>query len=56
MSKVVSVRLRDDQVERLARAARRFGQTVSETAAQLLEEALRQGEFAFVPIPCDLAV
>ena len=48
MSKVVSVRLKDDQVERLARVARRYGRTVSETAAQLLDEALRQGEFAFV--------
>jgi uncharacterized protein (DUF433 family) len=48
VSKVVSVRLKDDQVERLARVARRFGRTVSETAAQLLDEALRQGEFAFI--------
>jgi uncharacterized protein (DUF433 family) len=46
MSKVVSLRLKDDQVQRLERAARRFGRTPSETAALLLEEALRQAEFA----------
>ncbi len=48
MSKVVSLRLKDDQVARLERAARRFGRTPSEAAALLLEEALRQREFAFV--------
>jgi uncharacterized protein (DUF433 family) len=48
MSKVVSLRLKDDQARRLERAARRFGRTVSETAALLLEEALRQAEFAFI--------
>ena len=44
----MSLRLKDDQARRLERAARRFGRTVSETAALLLEEALRQAEFAFV--------
>ena len=48
MSKVVSLRLKDDQVRRLAKAARRLGRTPSETAAVLLEEALRQAEFAFI--------
>ncbi|MCC7371280.1 MAG: transcriptional regulator [Chloroflexi bacterium] len=48
MSKVVSLRLRDEQVERLRRAARRFGRTPSEAAAILLEEALRQAEFALI--------
>ena len=48
MSKVVSLRLKDPQVQRLERAARRMGRTPSETAALLLEEALRQQEFAFV--------
>ena len=48
MSKVVSLRLKDDQVERLERAARRLGRTPSEAAAILLEESLRQREFAFV--------
>ena len=48
MSKVVSLRLKDDQVERLERAARRLGRTPSEAAALLLEESLRQREFAFI--------
>ncbi|MDO8689040.1 MAG: transcriptional regulator [Dehalococcoidia bacterium] len=48
MSKVVSLRLKDTQVEALARAARRMGRTPSEAAASLLEEALRQREFAFI--------
>jgi hypothetical protein len=48
MSKVVSLRLKDTQAERLARLARRSGRTPSETAALLLEEALRQDEFALV--------
>lgn len=48
MSKVVSLRLKDDQVERLRRAARRLGRSPSEAAALLLEESLRQREFAFI--------
>src|SRR5690606_12205324 len=44
----VSLRLKDEQVERLGRAARRLGRTPSEAAAILLEEALRQAEFALV--------
>jgi uncharacterized protein (DUF433 family) len=48
VSKVVSLRLKDDQVERLERAARRLGRTPSEAAAVLLEESLRQREFAFI--------
>jgi uncharacterized protein (DUF433 family) len=48
VSKVVSLRLRDDQVERLQRAARRLGRSPSETASLLLEEMLRQREFAFI--------
>src|SRR5215210_361670 len=48
MSKVVSLRLRDDQADRLARAARRLGRSPTETAALLLEEALRQREFALI--------
>ncbi len=48
MSKVISLRLRDEQVERLQRAARRLGRSPSEAAALLLEEALRQRDFAFV--------
>jgi uncharacterized protein (DUF433 family) len=48
LTKVVSLRLRDDQVERLQRAARRLGRTASEAAALLLEEALRQRDFTFI--------
>lgn len=48
MSKVVSLRLEDNQVERLERAARRLGCRSSEAAALLLEESLRQSEFAFI--------
>jgi uncharacterized protein (DUF433 family) len=48
MSKVVSLRLKDQQMERLERAARRLGRTPSETAALLLEESLREREFAFI--------
>ncbi|MCX6021429.1 MAG: transcriptional regulator [Chloroflexi bacterium] len=48
MRKVVSLRLQDDQIERLQRAARRLGRTPSEAAALLLEEALRQRDFTFI--------
>ncbi len=48
MSKVVSLRLKDEQVERLRRAARHLGRTPSEAAVLLLEEVLRQREFAFI--------
>ncbi len=48
MGKVLSLRLKDDQLERLQRAARRLGRTPSETAALLLEESLRAREFAFI--------
>ena len=47
-SRVVSLRLREGQVERLQRLARQMGRTASETAAILVEEALRRGEFAFI--------
>ena len=48
MSTVVSLRLKDAQMDRLQRAAPRLGHTPSEAAALLLEEALRQREFAFI--------
>lgn len=48
MSKVMSLRLKDDQFERLGRVARRLGRTPSEAASLLLEESLRQRDFAFV--------
>ena len=48
MSRVVSMRLKDEQMERLQRTARRLGKSPSEAAALLLEESLRRDEFAFV--------
>jgi len=48
MSRVVSLRLKDEQVERLQRAARRLGRSPSEAAALLLEESLRRQEYPFV--------
>lgn len=48
MSKVMSLRLKDDQVERLQRAARRLGRSPSEAAALLIEEALRVRDFPFI--------
>jgi uncharacterized protein (DUF433 family) len=48
MSKVVSVRLKDDQYTRLQRAARALGRTPSESVIVFVEEALREREFAFI--------
>lgn len=48
MSQVISLRLRDEQMERVRRLARRMNKSASETAATLLEEALRASEFAFI--------
>lgn len=48
MSEVVSLRLPDEQAKRLKRQARRMGRTASETGRILLEEALRQIEFAHI--------
>ena len=48
MSRVLSLRLRDQQLERLGRVARRLGRTPSEVAALLLEEALRMAEFGYI--------
>jgi|SRR6185437_2771752 len=48
MSQVISLRLRDEQMERVRRVARRMNKSASETAATLLEEALRTSEFAFI--------
>jgi uncharacterized protein (DUF433 family) len=50
MSKVLSIRLKDDQVERLHRFARRVGKKPSELASQLVEEALRREEFPGIDI------
>lgn len=48
MSQVVSIRLQDDQIERLKKFARRNGKSQSEMGALLIEESMRQAEFAFV--------
>ena len=48
MSKVVSMRLPDAQAARLERYARTLGKSSGETGAMLVEENLRQAEFAFI--------
>jgi hypothetical protein len=48
MSKVMSLRLKDEQVTRLQQAARSLGRSPSQAAVLLLEEALRARDFAFV--------
>ena len=48
MSRVVSMRMKDGQFERLERAARQLNRSPSEAAALLLEESLRRREFLFV--------
>lgn len=48
MSKVMSLRLKDAQMARLQRAARSLGKTPSAAAVLLLEESLREREFAFI--------
>jgi uncharacterized protein (DUF433 family) len=47
-SAVVSLRVSDEQAERLQRKARQIGRTPSETGAILLDESLRRDEFAFI--------
>lgn len=48
MSKVVSTRLQDETFKRLSRIARILGKTPSDTVATLVEESLREIEFALV--------
>jgi hypothetical protein len=48
MTHVVSIRMRDDQLERLKRFARRWGRSQSEMGAQFIEEAMREAEFACI--------
>jgi len=48
MSRVLSMRLREEQIERLRRMARRLGRTPSETGALLVEESLRRSEFGHI--------
>jgi predicted DNA-binding protein len=48
MSKVVSIRLKDEQYERLRKLARRLDRTPSETVVRVLEEGLREREFPYI--------
>jgi hypothetical protein len=48
MSKVVSMRFKEAQMERLRRLARRLSRTPSETGALLVEEGLRRNEFGLI--------
>lgn len=48
MSQVVSLRLKDNQMERLRKVARRMGRTPAEVSGLLLEEGLREVEFASI--------
>lgn len=48
MSRVVSMRFHDGQMERLRRLARRLARTPSETGALLVEEGLRRSEFGLI--------
>jgi len=47
-STVVSLRVSQEQAERLQRKARQIGRSPSETGAILLDESLRRDEFAFI--------
>ena len=47
-SKVLSMRIKETQDERLQRMARKLGHTPAETGALLIEEGLRRSEFAFI--------
>lgn len=48
MSKVVSARLQDNTFQRLSRIARILDKTPSDTVATLVEESLREMEFAMI--------
>lgn len=48
MGKLMTLRLEDEQYERLQRAAERLGRPPEEMAARLLEERLREREFPFI--------
>ncbi len=48
MSQVISLRLKEDQIERLKRMARRLGRSASETGVRLVEEGLRRSEFGLI--------
>jgi hypothetical protein len=46
MTHVVSIRLKDEQLDRLKRFARRMGKSQSEVGALFIEESMREDEFA----------
>ena len=46
MTLVVSIRLKEEQLQRLKRQARHLGKSQSELGAQYIEESLRASEFA----------
>jgi uncharacterized protein (DUF433 family) len=48
MPRTLSLRLKENQIERLGRLARRLGRSDSDAAVLLLEESLRQEDFPFV--------
>ena len=48
MTQVVSIRLQENQVERLKRFARRMGKSQSEMGALFIEESMRENEFAYI--------
>jgi uncharacterized protein (DUF433 family) len=55
VSKVVSMRLKDEQLKRLNRIAHRFNKTLTEAAAQLLEEAIRHEENPYIEFKTTMA-
>ena len=48
MSKVVSMRLQDEQAARLEQYARTLGKSPGEVSAMFVEDGLREEEFAFI--------
>ncbi len=48
MTHVISIRLKDDQIDRLKWFARRMGKSQSEMGAQFIEESMREAEFAYI--------
>src|SRR5438067_260300 len=55
MSRVLSIRFQDQQVERLGRISRRLGKRPSETVALLVEEALRMSEHSHIDFRASMA-
>ena len=48
MSRVVSLRVKDQEAQRLERVSRRFGRSVGTTAALLLAEKLKEEDFPYI--------